>query len=274
MHMSNQVLQIRLLGGDHDGEITFIPWIMLSPSIRGVDFTIHLKCRQFPIQLAFAMTINRSQSQSVGHVAVDLHTPAFAHGQLYVAFSHVTASDKIKVLLPTDPPCQTTNVIYPEILLQWHDLSCSPYVSHVAKCYMLHSRSAIRFSHQSLPLSIIDCEWRWRMCSIGYILAVLHVRIHLPAHSLVFALHSKMLHQSISHSIRCPPLMTEWHLILSCIFLHLSSLSIFQVVPACLFPLTPSNEFALSSRVGLEPIAPQFSFGSFPTSTCTFKFSL
>ena len=118
MHISNQVLQIRLLGGDHDGEITFIPQIMHSPSIHGVDFTIHLKCRQFPIQLAFVMIINRSQGQSVGHVAVDLHTLAFTYGQLYVAFSHVTVSNKIKVLLPTDPPCQTTNIVYPEILLQ------------------------------------------------------------------------------------------------------------------------------------------------------------
>ena len=117
MHMSNQVLQIRLLGGDCNGEITFIPQIMLSPSICSVDFTIHLKCQQFPIQLTFAMTINRSQGQSMGHVTIDLHMLAFTHSQLYVVFSHITMSDKIKVLLPTDPPCQTTNIVYPEILL-------------------------------------------------------------------------------------------------------------------------------------------------------------
>ena len=117
-HMSNRVLQVRLLGGDHDGDIAFIPRITLSPSIHGVQFTVHLKRRQFPVQLAFAMTINRSQGQSVQHVAVDLRTPAFAHGQLYVAFSRVTASNNIKVLLPSDTPTQTTNVVYPEILLR------------------------------------------------------------------------------------------------------------------------------------------------------------
>jgi ATP-dependent DNA helicase PIF1 len=79
MSMSNRVLQVRLLGGDHDGEIAFkfiptggFPRITLSPSIRGVQFTVHLKRRQFPLQLAFTMTINRSQGQSVEHVAVDL----------------------------------------------------------------------------------------------------------------------------------------------------------------------------------------------------------
>jgi len=116
-HMSNRVLQVRLLGGDHDGDIAFIPRITLSPSIHGVQFTIHLKRRQFPVQLVFAMTINRSQGQSVQHVTVDLCTPPFAHGQLYVAFSCVTASNNIKVLLPLDSPTETMNVVYLEILL-------------------------------------------------------------------------------------------------------------------------------------------------------------
>jgi hypothetical protein len=64
-HMSNRVLQVCLLGGDHDGDIAFILRITLSPSIHGVQFTVHLKHRQFPMQLAFAMTINWSQGQSV-----------------------------------------------------------------------------------------------------------------------------------------------------------------------------------------------------------------
>jgi len=97
--------------------MALIPQITLTPSIRGVHFTIHLKCRQFPVQLAFAMTINRSQRQSVAHVAVDLCTAAFAHGQLYVAFSRVTSSNSMKVLLPSETPLQTTNVVYPEVLL-------------------------------------------------------------------------------------------------------------------------------------------------------------
>jgi ATP-dependent exoDNAse (exonuclease V) alpha subunit len=116
-YMSNRVLQVCLLGGDHDGDIAFIPRITLSPSICGIQFTIHLKRRQFPVQLAFAMTINQSQGQSVQHVGINLRTPPFGHGQLYVAFSRVTASSNIKVLLPSDTLTQTTNVVYPEILL-------------------------------------------------------------------------------------------------------------------------------------------------------------
>ena len=65
------------------------------------------------------MTINHSQGQSVARVAIDLCTPVFAHGQLYVAFSRVTALDSIKVRLPSESPSQTTNMVYPEILLNW-----------------------------------------------------------------------------------------------------------------------------------------------------------
>ena len=40
---------------------------------------------------SFAMTINKSQGQSVKHVEIDLHTPVFTHGQLYVALPRATA---------------------------------------------------------------------------------------------------------------------------------------------------------------------------------------
>jgi len=46
--------------------------------------------RQFLIKLAFAMTINKSQEQTLNYVGVYLPNPLFCHGQLYVAISCVT----------------------------------------------------------------------------------------------------------------------------------------------------------------------------------------
>lgn len=54
---------------------------------------------QFPLKLAFAMTINKSQGQTFDRIAIYLPEPVFAHGQLYVAFSRVRTFQAVKVLI-------------------------------------------------------------------------------------------------------------------------------------------------------------------------------
>jgi len=99
--MNERVLEVRILGGDRDGQIALIPRITLIPQVT-TDFAFKFRRRQFPVRLAFALTINKSQGQSVAYVGLDLRLPVFAHGQLYVALSRATASDRVKILLPND----------------------------------------------------------------------------------------------------------------------------------------------------------------------------
>nr|GAT59323.1 transcriptional factor B3 [Mycena chlorophos] len=115
--MSERVLECQLVGGDHDGELALIPRITLTPS-NTADFTFMFSRRQFPLRLAFALTINKAQGQSVKFVGLDLRVPVFSHGQLYVAFSRATSSYRIKVLLPEDAVAETVNIVYPEVLIQ------------------------------------------------------------------------------------------------------------------------------------------------------------
>lgn len=83
--MSTRILEVEILGGEHNGRCAFVPHIKLTPS--NDEIPVRFSRRQFPVRVAFAMTINKSQGQSVKHVGLDLCVPVFTHGQLYVALS-------------------------------------------------------------------------------------------------------------------------------------------------------------------------------------------
>ncbi|DAZ98181.1 TPA: hypothetical protein N0F65_005313, partial [Lagenidium giganteum] len=75
---------------------------------------------QFPLQPAFAITINKAQGQSLKHVGIFLPEPVLAHGQLYVALSRVGSEDGLRILAPFDARTSTfytRNIVYPEALL-------------------------------------------------------------------------------------------------------------------------------------------------------------
>jgi hypothetical protein len=83
--------------GQHSGTRVFLPRIPLCPSDDDM-FPFRFKRKQFPVRLSFAMTINKSQGQTIPNVGVYLPEPVFSHGQLYVALSRATAAANIKVL--------------------------------------------------------------------------------------------------------------------------------------------------------------------------------
>ena len=74
--------------------------------------------RRFPVKVAFAMTINKSQGQTLQDVGVWLNDPCFSHGQLYVALSRVGSPSSIKLAIkPVDgqPYNVTCNVVYRDV---------------------------------------------------------------------------------------------------------------------------------------------------------------
>ncbi|MDP3791761.1 MAG: AAA family ATPase [Candidatus Omnitrophota bacterium] len=58
---------------------------------------------QYPIKLAWAITIHKSQGQTFDKVIIDLGHGAFTHGQLYVALSRCTRLDGISLIRPVRP---------------------------------------------------------------------------------------------------------------------------------------------------------------------------
>ena len=85
---------------------------------------------QFPVRLAFAMTVNKSQGQTIrGRVGLYLPDPVFGHGQLYVASSRTTNRRNLRLCIPAgehlafgSAPSEpntgkvTVNLVYDEVL--------------------------------------------------------------------------------------------------------------------------------------------------------------
>ena len=114
---SNRVLEVTLITGDFMGKKMFIPRISNVPTDEQVAFKFTR--RQFPVRLCFAMTINKSQGQSVKYVGLDLRRPAFTHGQFYVGVSRVTSVHNIKVIWEDGGlEAKSKNIVYPEVLVK------------------------------------------------------------------------------------------------------------------------------------------------------------
>ena len=114
-HLGRRCIQARILGSTFDGQLRLIPRIKLTSTDGELPYIVSR--RQFPLRLCFAMTVNKSQGQSLDNVGINLRSPVFTHGQLYVALSRVTNISGLSLLLPSNAKGKTNNIIYLEVLL-------------------------------------------------------------------------------------------------------------------------------------------------------------
>jgi ATP-dependent DNA helicase PIF1 len=118
IRISQRVFECEILAGKHAGNTVFIPRIPLASSSTS-DLPFNFQRTQFPLRLAFAMTINKAQGQTLKHVGLDLREPVFTHGQLYVALSRVRDVANLKIIVPDTPEARREgkirNVVYKEV---------------------------------------------------------------------------------------------------------------------------------------------------------------
>ncbi|RCN39175.1 hypothetical protein ANCCAN_14900 [Ancylostoma caninum] len=99
------VIEATILTGKSREDV-FIPRIPMIPTDMPFDF----KRLQFPVRPAFAITINKAQGQSLQVAGINLETPCFSHGQLYVACSRVGTPKDLFIYAPEG---KTKNIVYP-----------------------------------------------------------------------------------------------------------------------------------------------------------------
>lgn len=116
-HISRFNITATIINGPFAGNNHHIPRI--PNCTTDLDVPFKLCRRQFPLRPAFAMTVNKSQGQTLQCAGLYLKTPVFSHGQLYVALSRTTTRKSLHVLLEENNSAsygKTINVVYPEIL--------------------------------------------------------------------------------------------------------------------------------------------------------------
>ncbi|CAN1750790.1 ATP-dependent DNA helicase PIF1 [Linum perenne] len=109
-HLGEHTLRGLIIGGSFEGTIAIIPR------------------RQYPVRLCYAMTINKSQGQTLEHIGIYLPNPVFSHGQLYVALSRARSVEGVHISIQNDaniPETSTRNIVYKEI---FEDLQESTHV--------------------------------------------------------------------------------------------------------------------------------------------------
>ncbi|XP_042962473.1 uncharacterized protein LOC122296740 [Carya illinoinensis] len=119
-NFDRNVIHAEIAVGHHSGKKVFIPRIPFLPNLdenSGFPF----KRTQFPVKLSFAMSINKSQGQTLDFVGIYLSHPVFSHGQLYVLLSRAKTISTIKILIrpistdESEKNC-TKNIIYTDLL--------------------------------------------------------------------------------------------------------------------------------------------------------------
>jgi ATP-dependent exoDNAse (exonuclease V) alpha subunit len=83
---------------------------------RSIESVVTGSFRQYPIKLAWAITIHKSQGKTFDKVIINLGYGAFAHGQAYVALSRCRSYEGVYL----NAPLKHSDIILDPRVLDFH----------------------------------------------------------------------------------------------------------------------------------------------------------
>ncbi|GKC81179.1 ribonuclease H-like domain-containing protein, partial [Tanacetum coccineum] len=140
-------IQAHIINGTHFGKTVVIPRLKISPSDKRLPLKIVRK--QYPVSVSFAMTINKSQGQSLSRVGLYLPRPVFTHGQLYVAVSRVKSKRGLKVVI-----CDQDGIIMFGVINYSHAQSAQQAYSFTPSIMWPGSDMQLYYYPQTVPLPV------------------------------------------------------------------------------------------------------------------------
>lgn len=133
-------------------EVKPVDWENVTYKVNEEDKTIQQEVvgtfKQFPLKLAWAVTIHKSQGLTFDRAIVDAQN-AFAHGQVYVALSRCTGLDGLVLTAPVPPNALGTDPVVVEFMNR-----TAPPDQDLAAIF----RSARAACQQTLVLKCFDCS--------------------------------------------------------------------------------------------------------------------